>query len=166
MLHMFLLICYPYISTSFHEILVPLIFLSIVTKGRTKNDNTGIHYARMRKNANTASALAQTAPRPIVSKPRDKQWCLSKIDLYLGVFDWKVQRFCWSKGTSLECAESIFVKTTETACVSECNELCRFKKKEGERQIVSLGDSRIKRVLDRLVTLSIPTVRVEALEYS
>ena len=29
-----------------------------------------------------------------------------------------------------------------------------------------LGDSRIKRVLDRSATLSIPTVRVEALEYS
>ena len=58
------------------------------------------------------------------------------------------------------------MKTTETACVS--NELCRFKEEEeeeGERQIVSLGDSRIKRVLDRLATL-IPTVRVEALENS
>ena len=76
------------------------------------------------------------------------------VALYLGVFDWKVQRFCWSKGTSLECAESIFVKTTETACVSD--ELCRFKEEEeeeeeeGEGQIVSLGDSRIKRVLDSL----------------
>ena len=40
------------------------------------------------------------------------------------------------------------------------------EEEEGERQIVSLGDSRIKRVLDRLATLSIPTVRVEALEYS
>ena len=31
---------------------------------------------------------------------------------------------------------------------------------------MSSGDSRIKRVLDRLATLSIPTVRVEALKYS
>ena len=38
-------------------------------------------------------------------------------------FDWKVQRFCWPKGTSLECVESLYVKTTGAACVSE--ELCR-----------------------------------------
>ena len=56
------------------------------------------------------------------------------------------------------------MKTTETACV--CDELCRFKEEEGERQIVSSGDSRIKRVLDRLAILSMPRVRVEALEYS
>ena len=63
------------------------------------------------------------------------------------------------------------MKTTETACVSD--ELCRLKEEEeeeeeeeGERQIVSSGDSHIKRVLDRLATLSIPTVSVEALEYS
>ena len=58
------------------------------------------------------------------------------------------------------------MKTTETVCVSD--ELCRFKEEEeeeGEGQIVSSGDSRIKCVLDRLATLSIPTVRVEALEY-
>ena len=92
-----------------------------------------------------------------------RRQCWPLVDLYLGVFDWKVQRFCWPKGTSLECVESIYVKTTETACVS--NELCHFKEEEeeeGERQIVSLGDSRIK----RLATLSILTVRVEALEYS
>ena len=34
-------------------------------------------------------------------------------------FDWKVQIFCWPKGTSLECAESIYVKLMEAACVSE-----------------------------------------------
>ena len=45
------------------------------------------------------------------------------------------------------------------------DELCRFKE-EGERQIVSLGDPYIKHVLDRSTTLSIPTVRVEVLEYS
>ena len=89
-----------------------------------------------------------------------RRQCWPLVDLYL---DRKVQRFCWPKGTSLECVESIYVKTTETACVS--NELCRFKE-EGERQIMSLGDSRIKRMLDRLATLSILTVRVEALEYS
>ena len=91
--------------------------------------------------------------------------CWPFVALYLGVFDWKVQRFCWPKGTSLECVESIYVKTTETACVSD--QLCRFKEEEeGEGQIVSSGDSRIKRVLDCLATLSIPTVRVEALEYN
>ena len=56
----------------------------------------------------------------------------SFVALYLGVFDWKVQRFCWSKGTSLKCVESIYVKTTETACVS--NELCRFKEEEEEEE--------------------------------
>ena len=39
------------------------------------------------------------------------------------------------------------MKTTETACVSD--ELCRFKEEE-EEQIVSSGDSRIKRVLEAL----------------
>ena len=59
------------------------------------------------------------------------------------------------------------MKITEAACV--CDELCRLKEEEeeeGERQIVSSGDSRIKRVLDCLATLSIPTVRVEALKCS
>ena len=55
------------------------------------------------------------------------------------------------------------MKTTETACVSD--ELCRFKEEEEEGE-GHTDDSRIKRVVDRLVTLSIPTVRVEALEYS
>ena len=41
------------------------------------------------------------------------------VALYLGVFDWKVQRFCWPKGTSLECAESIYVKITEAAFVCD-----------------------------------------------
>ena len=61
------------------------------------------------------------------------------------------------------------MKITETACVSD--ELFRLKEEEeeeeeDERQIASSGDSRIKRVLDRLATLSIPTVRLVALEYS
>ena len=87
-----------------------------------------------------------------------RRQCWPLVNLYLDVLDRKVQRFCWSKG---ECAESIYVKTTETACVS--NEICRLKEEEGERQIVSLGDSRIKRVLDRLATVNLPTLRVEAL---
>ena len=80
--------------------------------------------------------------------------CCQFVALYLAVFDWKVQRFCWPKGTSLEFAESIYVKITETACV--------FKR----RRRATNRDSRIKRVLDRLATLSIPTVRLVALEYS
>ena len=90
--------------------------------------------------------------------------CCPFVALYLAVFDWKVQTFCWPKGTSLECAESISVKTTGAACVSE--ELCHFKEEEEEeeeRQIVSLGDSRIER---RLAILSMLTVRVVDLEYS
>ena len=80
-------------------------------------------------------------------------------------FDWEVQRFCWPKGTSLECTESIYVKTTGAACVSE--ELCRLLKEEEEvGQIMSLGDSRIQRVRGRLAILSMLTVRVVDLEYS
>ena len=65
----------------------------------------------------------------MLSKPRDKAMasfrrdCWPLVDLYQGIFDWKVQRFCWPKGTSLECAELVYMKTTEAACVSE--ELCR-----------------------------------------
>ena len=88
--------------------------------------------------------------------------CTDNVDLLL---TGKYKDSVGQKAASLECTELIYVKTMETACVS--NELCRFKEKEeGERQIVSLGDSHIKRLLDRLATLSIPTVRVEALEYS
>ena len=47
-------------------------------------------------------------------------------------FEWKVQRFCWPKGTSLECAESIYVKITETAHV--CEELCHLLKPEEEEE--------------------------------
>ena len=63
-------------------------------------------YVRMR--------ISQTAP--LLSSPRAMAsfgrefWPL--VDLYQVVFDWKVQRFCWSKGTSLECAELIYVKIT------------------------------------------------------
>ena len=75
-----------------------------------------------------ACALAQTAPllsrrlgdEAMASFRRE---CWQFVALCLGVFDWKVQRFCWPKGTSLECVESIYVKTTGAACVSE--ELCR-----------------------------------------
>ena len=79
--------------------------------------------------------------------------CWPLVALYLGVFDWKVQRFCWPKGTLLECVESIYVKIMVTTCVSD--ELCRLKEEEKEvGQIVSLGDSRIKRVRDRIAFLS------------
>ena len=79
-----------------------------------------IHDVRMRISVDRA---------PILSKPRDKAMasfrreCWPLVAIYLGVFDWKVQRFCWPKGTSLECAESIYVEITEAAC-----ELCRFNK--------------------------------------
>ena len=56
--------------------------------------------------------------------------CCLFVALYLAVFEWKVQRFCWPKGTSLECAES--VKTTETACVTD--ELCCLKEEEEEEE--------------------------------
>ena len=45
-----------------------------------------------------ACALAQTAP--LLSRRRDKAMASSRrecwllVELYLGVFDWKVQRFC------------------------------------------------------------------------
>ena len=40
------------------------------------------------------------------------------------------------------------------------------KEEEEDGQIVSLGDSRIKRVRDRIAILSMLTVRVVVLEYS
>ena len=49
--------------------------------------------------------------------------CWPLVALYLDVFDWKVQRFCWPKGTSLECAESIYVEITEAACVSDLEDV-------------------------------------------
>ena len=59
--------------------------------------------------------------------------CWLFVALYLdGVFDWKVQRFCWPKGTLLECAESIYVKITEAACV--CDELCHLEEEEEEEE--------------------------------
>ena len=99
-----------------------------------------------------------------------RRQCWPLVDLYLGSFDWKLQGFARSKGTSLECAELIYVKITETTCSGD--ELCRFKEEEEEEeeeeegQIASLGDSRIKRVQDSLVISSIPSVRVVVLEYS
>ena len=53
--------------------------------------------------------------------------CWPLVALYLGVFDWKVQRFCWPKGTSLECTESIYMKIMKAACV--CDELCHLKRR-------------------------------------
>ena len=56
---------------------------------------------------------------------RREFWLL--VALYLGGFDWKVQRFCWPKGALLECAESIYVQIMETASVSD--DVCLKKKK-------------------------------------
>ena len=55
------------------------------------------------------------------------------------------------------------MEITEAACVSD--ELCRLKEEE-VGQIVSLGDSRVKRVRDNIAILSMLTVRVVVLEYS
>ena len=68
------------------------------------------------------------------------------------VFDRKVQTFCWPNSTSLEFAGSIYVKTMEATCVSE--EL------EEVEQIMSLGDSRIMRVRDRISIDNKYTLRV------
>ena len=46
------------------------------------------------------------------------------------------------------------------------DELCRFKEEEEDGQIVSLGDSRIKRVRDRIAISSMLTGRLVVLEYS
>ena len=100
--------------------------------GRTKNANIYV-----RAYIAYACALAQTAPllsRRLVTK----QWrlfeeCWALVALYLGVFDWKVQRFCWTKGTLLECVESIYVKTTGAACVSEELAMKKKKKKKMDR---------------------------------
>ena len=84
-------------------------------------------------------------------------------------FDRKAQRFCWLKGTSLECAESIYVKTMETACVSD--ELCYLlkKKKKKLKKIDKINDdSCIECVRSHFAILSMltVTVRVVVLEYS
>ena len=58
------------------------------------------------------------------------------------------------------------MEITEAACV--CDELCRLKEEEEEEvgQIVSFGDSRVKRVRDNMAILSMLTVRVVVQEYS
>ena len=57
------------------------------------------------------------------------------------------------------------MEITEAACVSD--ELCLLKEEEEVvGQIVSLGDSRVKRVRDNIAILSMLTVRVVVLEYS
>ena len=73
----------------------------------------------------------------------------------IGVF---LQILCWPKGTLLECAESIYVKITETACVSD--ELCRLRRRR------STNRECIKRVRDNIAFLSMLTVRVVVLEYN
>ena len=56
---------------------------------------------------------------------------------------------------SLECVKSIYVRITEAACVTVSDKVMPFKKEEKEvGQIVSLGDSYIKRVRDRIAILS------------
>ena len=82
------------------------------------------------RDGDTYYAAAKTVP--LLSNGVFPRQCWPLVDLCLGVFDWKVQRFCWPKGTSLECAELIYVKITETACVSD--ELCRFKEEEEEEE--------------------------------
>ena len=74
----------------------------------------------------------------------------------------EVHRFCWPKGTFVECAESICVKIMENTCISA--ELFRLKEEEeeeeeGDGQIASLGDSCMSRLRGRLPTLSILTCR-------
>ena len=46
------------------------------------------------------------------------------------------------------------------------DELCRLLKEEEDRQIVGLGDSRIKRIRDNIAFLSMLTVRLVVLEYN
>ena len=65
-----------------------------------------LHCLRMRISADSAPA---PRGKSMASFLRE---CWQFVALYLGVFDWKVQRFCWPKGTSLECVELIYVKTT------------------------------------------------------
>ena len=53
------------------------------------------------------------------------------------------EKYCWPKGASLECVESIYVKITEAACVSEELYVAIMPIEEEVGQIMSLGDSRI-----------------------
>ena len=105
--------------------LVSQIFLLVVAKV----ERQGAPKVLIRAYITDACALALTAP--LLSNPRDKAMasiqreCWPLVDLYLGVL---VQRFCWPKGTSLECTELIYV----TACVSD--KLCRFKEEEEEEE--------------------------------
>ena len=123
------LICHPYPPSFSIFILVPLM---VVVSARAHQQCTGNTVrTRTQKNANTAyraCALAQTAPLLHVTIKGNgvfSKTVLAACRFIPRCFDWKVQRFCWPKGTSLECAESIYVKTMETACVSD--ELCRKK---------------------------------------
>ena len=94
------MIFHPY-TPSFHEMIFILVSL-ILPLGVVKLECQGtpkMHYACVHISENA----------PLLSKPHDKAmasfrgqfWPL--VDLYLVYFDWKVQRFCWPKGTSLEC---------------------------------------------------------------
>ena len=94
--------------------------------------------------------------------------CCPFVALYLAVFDWKVQRFCWPKDTSLECAESICVKFTETACV--CDELYRLLKKKKKKKLYRCWTNReFRRFVYKACTgpySFLKPVRVVVLEYS
>ena len=73
-----------------------------------------IHYVRMRNSADCAAAEWHL----VASQWRLFEECWPLVALYLSVYDWKGQRFCWPK-TWLECVKSIYVKTTGAVCVSE-----------------------------------------------
>ena len=88
-----------------------------------RDASTGRHYA-----CTLAQTVSWRAPRDKAMASLQRE-CWPLVALYLGVFDWKIYRFCWPKGTSLECAESISVKITEAACV--CDEFMPFKREEG-----------------------------------
>ena len=68
----------------------------------------------LRAHITYACALAQTAP--LLSSKAMASFRLAACMYIDGVFDWKVQRFCWPKGTSLECVESIYVNHGDRFC--------------------------------------------------
>ena len=93
-----------------------------------------------------ACALAQTAL--LLSKPRDKSYGVV-LKRVLGAcrFIPRLESRDYIGQKAHRLSEPIYVKATETTCSSD--ELCLFKEEE-HQQIVSLGDSRIEHVGDRL----------------
>ena len=105
-------------------VLKPLISLIGRLYGHTSTVTLAAHARRGLIIDGCTRSIDAGWPRPaclVTSNGVFRRQCWPLVDLYLGVFDWKVQRFCWPKGKSLECVES---KTMETACVS--NELTRY----------------------------------------